>query len=108
MKLVWTKIMQECLVGELDDHSSVGAISVVYNPMLVQYVNMPAPSAIHKNQPPQMVMGFKFLPIPCSEIFLSHVDYAGEIKKHDAVYVTYYKVLEAQKKNDESPLMVTQ
>jgi len=55
-----------------------------------------------------MVTGFKFLPVPCGEISFVRVDWAGVVKKHDGVYVTYYKVLEAQEKNESSPLMVEQ
>jgi hypothetical protein len=109
MKLFWVKVTTDVLVGEADDHSLEKTAGVrLHNPMIMQYIAMPQETKIHNGRPPQMVTGFKFLPIPCSEILLDRVGYIGEVKKHDGVYVTYYKILEAQKKNEESPLMVTQ
>ena len=108
MKLVWVKINQDVLVGEIEDRSSVTAITAMKNPMMLQHINMPAPSPILNGKAPQMVTGFKFLPVPCGEISFVRVDWAGVVKKHDGVYVTYYKVLEAQEKNESSPLMVEQ
>jgi hypothetical protein len=61
-----------------------------------------------QGQQPQEVTAFEFVPLSCSEIRLSRVCYYGEVKKHDAVYITYYKVLEAQKEQEKSPMMIEQ
>ena len=36
-----------------------------------------------------MILGFKLAPIPCSEIFIKDVSYAGMINAHDPIAVTY-------------------
>lgn len=113
MKLVWVKSGTDILVGELDDRLSVGEpvgehiMMELQNPMTLQYVNVSQPSALHQKQP-VMVAGFRFVTIPCGAIAGSRVDWCGEIKNHDPVYVTYYKVLESVKEQAGSPLMVTQ
>lgn len=113
MGLVWVKSGGDILVGELEDRLSVEELvakqimMTLRNPMTLHYVTMPQPSALHQKQP-MMVTGFRFVTIPCGAIVLSRVDYCGEIKNHDPVYVTYYKVLESVKEQAGSPLMVTQ
>lgn len=108
MKLLWVKTGTDILVGEVPDRS-IGIPPALDNPMAMQYVNMPQPSKVIANgKQPDMVTGFRFVVIPCSQIRVDRVDYCGEVKKHDPVFVTYYKVLEAQKKQDDDPLMVTQ
>src|SRR5882672_5754798 len=98
MPLIWTRIGPEVLIGERELPLSVGeSLKSLINPMTLQYVNMPQPSQIHRGKPPEMITGFRLAPIPCSEIFLNQVSYAGVIHNHDPVYVTYYKVLESVK-----------
>ena len=109
MSLMWIRTPSEILVGTADnlvsdDHSSGLKLE---NPMTLRYVQMQNPSKLH-GQKPQMVTGFHLDVIPCSEIFIHEVSYAGMINPNDAVYVTYYKILEAVKEQRESPLMVPQ
>jgi hypothetical protein len=75
--------------------------------MILVHVQMPNPSKLH-GQKPQMVLGFHLNPIPCGEIFIHDVSYAGVISSHEPVYVTYYKILQAVQEQRESPLMVPQ
>jgi hypothetical protein len=75
--------------------------------MILAHVQMQNPSKLH-GQKPQMVLGFHLNPIPCGEIFIHDVSYAGVINPNDAVYVTYYKILQAVQEQRESPLMVPQ
>lgn len=74
------------------------------NPMMLRYVQKVIPAKL-QGQQPQQVTAFEFVPISCSEINVFRVCYFGEVKKHDAVFIMYYKVLEAQKNQENSPLM---
>ena len=75
----------------------------------MQYVNMPAPARENPGRKhPEMILGFKLAPIPCSEIFLKDVSYAGMIDSHDPVAVTYARVKDAVREQADSPLMVNQ
>ena len=112
MKLIWLRLGQEILIGEVADRSLV--IDLVHertltlqNPMMLQYVNVPAPQVLHGKKP-DMILGFKLAPIPCSEIFIKDVSYAGMINAHDPIAVTYAKVKEAVREQADSPLMVNQ
>lgn len=107
MKLVLVKCGGMVVVGEIEDRSSVAVRDGLRSPMVLQFVKMPQPARIH-GKAPQIVTGFEFVTIPCGEIFLNSVDYWGEVKKHDPVYVTYYKVLEVQKQQEADPLMISQ
>jgi predicted DNA-binding protein (UPF0251 family) len=77
------------------------------NPMMLRYIKKIIQPKL-QGQQPQEVTAFEFVPISCSEINVLRVCYYGEVKKHDAVFIMYYKVLEAQKKQEESPMMVEQ
>lgn len=94
---------QNVLVGETDGSD----ITTLKNPMVLSYATVQVPSKIH-GKPPEQVTQFRFFALPCSEIFVNEITYWGTVGTHDPVYVTYYKILEAKKKNDESPLMITQ
>lgn len=112
MKLIWIRAATEILIGEVASHFSatelIGAATLaVANPMILQYANIPAPSPIHGKRP-DMIVGFKLLPIPCSEILVKDVSYAGVVDDQDPVTVTYYKIREAIKEQKSSPLMVNQ
>lgn|SRR5574341_490557 len=108
MKLVLAKLGVDLLVGEYRGRSSVAAPdAAVENPMIYQAVQMMQTSVLDPNQR-QPVAGFRLFPLPCSEILFSRVDYFGEIKKTDPIYTTYYKVLEAVKKQAKDPLMAAQ
>lgn len=108
MKLVWMKSGEDILVGE-EDNASFG-VGTLDNPMVLQYINIPQQSKVvgPNGRQAEMVTGFKFISIPCSQIIVDRVDYRGEVKKHDPVFITYYKVLEAVKKQADDPLMVAQ
>lgn len=69
---------------------------------------MPAPSQVLHGKRADTVLGFKLAPIPCSEIFIKDITYAGMINPHDPIAVTYAKVKEAVMKNAADPLMVAQ
>jgi hypothetical protein len=112
MKLIWIRVGAEILTGEVVDRFSVTELIQsrtlqISNPMILQYANMPAPSQIHGKRP-EMIVGFKLLPIPCSEILVKDVSYAGIVDAQDPVTVTYYKIREALKEQKSSPLMVNQ
>jgi len=77
------------------------------NPMMLKYTKKVIPSKVH-GQPPQEVTQFEFVPLSCGEINVLRVCYWGEVKKHDAVFIMYHKVLAAQKTQEQSPLMVEQ
>ena len=101
--LVWVKIEAEVLIGEVTELSSLMAPgATLRNPMALQHINVMQQSQVklpnRQQQGLQSVTGFKLLPVPCSEIFLNRVDYAGEIKDRDPVMLTYYAV---QKQVDE-------
>ena len=56
MKLIWLRLGQEILIGEVADRSLV--IDLVHertltlqNPMMLQYVNVPAPQVLHGKSP---------------------------------------------------------
>jgi len=112
MKLIWLRIGTEILIGEVGDRFSVTALIgertlQIENPMILQYANVQAPPTIHGKRP-EMMVGFKLLPIPCSEIIIKDVSYAGVVDAQDPVTVTYYKIREALKEMKSSPLMVNQ
>jgi hypothetical protein len=110
MRLVLVRTQNDFIVGEIYEPclADLGIErTTIINPMLLRYVQKVIPPKI-QGQQPQQVTAFEFVPISCGEIKIFRVLYFGEIKSHDPVYVTYYKVLEAQKKQEESPLMVTQ
>lgn len=113
MKLIWVRTAQEILIGEVGDRLSVidlisGArVFQLKNPMILSYANVPAPAVIHGKKP-EMMIGFKLLPIPCGEISVKDVSYAGEINVQDPVTVTYLKIREAIDAQKDSPLMVNQ
>jgi hypothetical protein len=108
MKLLLVRTPADFLVGESSALFSDGVnIASLKNPMLLRYVQRVIPPKL-QGQQPQQVTAFEFVPLSCGEIRVFDVTYFGEIKNHDPVYVTYYKVLEAQKKQEQSPLMVTQ
>ena len=113
MKLIWLKVATEILIGEVDDRSSVTTLIsertfTLKTPMMMQYVNMPAPAQVIGRKNPEMILGFKLAPIPCSEIFIKDVSYAGMIDAHDPVAVTYERVKGAIREQADSPLMVNQ
>lgn len=112
MKLIWLRVGSDTIIGEVVDRFSVTtAINEmtlqIQNPMTMNYVNMPAPGVI-AGAKPQVVLGFKLAPIPCSEIFVKDVSYAGIINAHNPIAVTYAKVKEAVIEEANSPLMVAQ
>jgi hypothetical protein len=105
MNLVWVKVGAEILVGEASDLLSVmgqkdSVNQRLFYPMTLQVVNVMNPSRIH-GQKPQPLRGFNFVPIPCSEIMLDRVDYAGIIRERDPVYTTYYQVQKAVEEQAE-------
>lgn len=112
MKLIWVRTAQETLIGEVGDRYSVTTLLseralTLGNPTALQYVNVPAPSAVIGKRP-DMIIGFKLTPIPCSEILVKEISYAGMIDSHNPVAVTYAKVKEAVQEQANSPLMVAQ
>jgi hypothetical protein len=95
MNLIWVKVGLDILVGEAKDLSSVTVDGgKLFYPMTLSIVNVQNPSKIH-GQAPKSLRGFNFVPIPCSEIYLSRVEYAGVIRERDPVYTTYYQVQKA-------------
>jgi hypothetical protein len=108
MKLILAKVGVDILIGEYRGRSSVGIPDApLENPMSRQEVEMVQASAIDPRKR-QQVAGFRLVPLPCSEIVFTRVDYFGEVRKTDPVYTTYYKVLEAVKQSEADPLMVAQ
>jgi hypothetical protein len=112
MKLVWAKIQGEVIVGEVPDLLSVTAGgATIHSPMTMQHISvMQPPSSLKvpgRQSAATSVTGFKLLPIPCSQIFVNHVDYCGEIKERDPLYVTYYAVKKQVDQQGEA-LMVNQ
>ena len=107
MSLIWIRTPAEIIVGEVGDLSSVIKLEKVQNPMILTHVQMKNPSPLH-GQKPQMVLGFHLNPIPCGEIIVKEVSYAGAVNTNDPVYTTYYKILEAVREQQQSPLMVPQ
>jgi len=112
MKLIWIRVGSEILIGEVVDRSSgMELVSnrtlTLGNPMIMQYANVQAPTTIHGKRP-EMIVGFKLLPIPCSEIFIKDISYAGVVDAQDPVTITYYKIREALQEQKSSPLMVNQ
>lgn len=96
----------EVICGE--GRLSAGVVNELANPMTLQYFNVTQPSKIHGKSPEQLT-AFRFVPIPCEVIYTDgKASYFGEVDKHDPVYVTFYKVLEAKKKAKEDPLNLTQ
>ncbi len=77
------------------------------NPMMLRYVQKVIPAKL-QGQQPQQVTAFEFVPISCGEINVVRVCYYGEVKKRDAVFITYYKVLDAQREQEKSPMMIEQ
>ena len=112
MELIWARVGMDVIVGEIQELLSVMASgAMVQNPMLMQHISVMQQQNVKvpgRPAGPQSLTGFKLVPIPCSEILLNHVDYAGTIKEHDPVYVTYYKVREAVEEQAKSPMMVNQ
>jgi hypothetical protein len=107
MKLILVRTSVDFIVGEAGAPFLAQGVIAMQNPMILRYVQKVLPPKL-QGQLPQQVTAFEFVPISCGEIKIFEVSWHGEVKKHDAVYVTYYKVLEAQKKLEADPMMITQ
>jgi hypothetical protein len=107
MKLILFKSSSETICGEIPDGLPPTQIHDVNNPMVLVPFQTQQPAKIH-GQAPQVITAFRFVPLPCQKIFVVEASYIGEVDKHDPVYVTFYKVLEARNKAKEDPLMITQ
>jgi hypothetical protein len=107
MKLILFKSSTETICAEISDRLSADQAREVENPMILIPFQTQQPAKIH-GQAPQTITAFRLLPLPCPRIFVFDVAYIGEVDKHDPVYVTFYKVLEARNKAKEDPLMITQ
>lgn len=105
--LILVKSQGETVVGQFEGRL-FGENKTLARPMRLETFIMQQPSKIH-GQKQQTISAFRVVPLPCSEIFLDRVDYWGQVKEHEDVYQTYFKVLaaiEAKEKLEEEPAIL--
>lgn len=108
MKLILVRTSSEMLIGKSTRlYSELIDNRTLEIPMAVIQQQITQPSKINGGAP-QILTGFRLVPIPCRKIFLSDISYWGEVDSHDSIAEMYTKIEEAMKEAQKSPLLVAQ